>query len=107
MWICCFFSIKKIPASADDLIREMIYPLWDMGIEVGHATRSVAECVTMAARDFDVFTPLLDARFICGISPLYSELVARLGKTVISKNAQRVYTLACPAQSGPAPAVRG
>ena len=30
---------QKIPASADDLIREMIYPLWDMGIEVGHATR--------------------------------------------------------------------
>ena len=84
-----FLFGKKIPASADDLIREMIYPLWDMGIEVGHATRSVAECVTMAARDFDVFTPLLDARFICGISPLYSELVARLGKTVISKNAHR------------------
>ena len=84
-----FLFRGEIPASADDLIREVIYPLWDMGIEVGHATRSVAECVTMAAKDFDLFTPLLDARFICGISPLFSGLMDQLENAVISKNADR------------------
>ncbi|MBW1867506.1 MAG: hypothetical protein JRI38_07165 [Deltaproteobacteria bacterium] len=34
-----FLFHKKIPASANNLIREIIYPLWDMGIEVGYATR--------------------------------------------------------------------
>ncbi|RLC29615.1 MAG: [protein-PII] uridylyltransferase, partial [Deltaproteobacteria bacterium] len=84
-----FLFREKIPASADNLIREIIYPLWDMGIEVGHATRCVAECATMADDDFDIFTPLLDARFICGISQLYSNLMDRLGKTVISRDRDR------------------
>ncbi|MBW1867505.1 MAG: [protein-PII] uridylyltransferase, partial [Deltaproteobacteria bacterium] len=46
----------------------------------------------MAAKDFDVFTPLLDARFVCGISHLYSNLMDQMGKTVISKNADRFTT---------------
>ena len=70
-----FLFGKRVPAEAENLIREMIYPLWDIGMDVGHATRSIKECLALAANDLNVLTPILDARFICGMSILYSELM--------------------------------
>ncbi len=70
-----FLFEKKVPAVAEDLVREIIYPLWDMGLDVGHATRSIKECLAMARKDFEVLTSILDARFICGISPLFIKLM--------------------------------
>jgi [protein-PII] uridylyltransferase len=70
-----FLFEKKVPRVAEDLVREIVYPLWDMGLDVGHATRSIKECVTMARKDFEVLTAILDARFICGMSPLFIKLM--------------------------------
>lgn len=66
-----------------DLIREVIYPLWDIGFEIGYAIRSLKECIRLAGTDFNILTPLLDARLICGISPLYFELMEQLRWKVI------------------------
>jgi [protein-PII] uridylyltransferase len=73
----------KVPAEAEELIREVVYPLWDAGMEVGHATRSLKESLRLARQDYEVLTSLLDARFICGQSRLYSMLTERLRQTVI------------------------
>lgn len=76
---------KKTPGRAKALVRETIYPLWDLGLEVGHATRSLKECQSLASRDFEVLTSLLDARFVCGISTLYLELMDRLRGKVLAR----------------------
>jgi [protein-PII] uridylyltransferase len=76
---------KKIPDEAKALVQEIFYPLWDMGLQVAHATRSLKECATLASQDFEVLTSLLDARFLCGISSLYSELMGRLRDKVLSR----------------------
>jgi [protein-PII] uridylyltransferase len=73
-----FLFEKKVPRMAEDLVREIIYPLWDMGLDVGHATRSIKECVSMARSDFEVLTSILDARFICGMSPLFMRLMEQV-----------------------------
>jgi [protein-PII] uridylyltransferase len=59
-------------------VREIVYPLWDMGLDVGHATRSIKECVSMARKDYEVLTSILDARFICGMSPLFMKLMDQI-----------------------------
>lgn len=81
---------KKIPAQADALIREMIYPLWDIGMDVGYATRSLKECLQLAADDYDILTPILDARFVCGMSPLFSALMEKLHGSVIRKKSRKI-----------------
>ncbi|MEJ5358964.1 MAG: [protein-PII] uridylyltransferase [Desulfobacterales bacterium] len=73
-----FLFRREVPAGAESLIREMIYPLWDLGLEVGYALRSLGDCLSLAGSDFQILTPLLDARFVCGVSVLYSELLERL-----------------------------
>jgi [protein-PII] uridylyltransferase len=73
-----FLFEKKVPPEAEALVREIVYPLWDIGLEVGHATRSIKECLKMARQDQEVLTSILDSRFICGMSPLYHQLMEQL-----------------------------
>lgn len=79
-----FLFEHKVPPEAEELVRETVYPLWDLGLEVGHATRSIKECVTLARQDYEVLTSLLDGRFICGMSPLYHQLMERLRVKLIN-----------------------
>ncbi len=85
-----FLFEKRVPKEAEDLIREIIYPLWDLGMEVSHATRSIQESIKLAAKELDVFTSILDARFICGVSPLYIELMDRITTRVIKNRSQKL-----------------
>jgi [protein-PII] uridylyltransferase len=82
---------KGVPADVEHLIREMIYPLWDIGMEVGYATRSVKECLRLAGEDFNILAPLLNARFVCGMSMLYSDLMAQLRDKLIRKRSDHIF----------------
>jgi len=54
---------------------------------VGHSTRSIKECVSLSEEDFVILTSVLDARFICGMSILYSELMRQIrGKVIRDKS---------------------
>ncbi len=54
--------------------HRILYPLWDAGLTVGHATRTVTECARHARRDQVIRTALVDARHICGDEGLYRDL---------------------------------
>jgi [protein-PII] uridylyltransferase len=85
-----FLFKKKVPDQAESLIREIVYPLWDIGLEVGYATRSLKECIALSSTDFEILTPLLDARFICGWSHIYSDLTNQLREKVIRKKSRTI-----------------
>ena len=55
----------------------MLYFLWDLGVKVGHATRSIEDCLIEGAKDTTIRTALLDARHIAGDAPLFAEFHAR------------------------------
>ncbi|HKL01089.1 MAG TPA: [protein-PII] uridylyltransferase [Desulfotignum sp.] len=65
------FDTAVVP-EVEAFIQELLYPLWDARFEVGYAVRSIDECIAMAFDRFDILTTVLDARFICGHSLLYS-----------------------------------
>ena len=85
-----FLFKKKVPAEAEGLIQEMIYPLWDIGLDVGYATRSLKECLTLASQDFEILTPILDGRFVCGWSLLFSDLMNQVRKKITAKRSRTI-----------------
>ncbi|MGD9132229.1 MAG: [protein-PII] uridylyltransferase [Desulfobacterales bacterium] len=85
-----FLFKKKVPQEAENLIQEIIYPLWDVGLDVGYATRSLNECLALAGRDYDVLIPMLDARFVCGWSLIYANLLEQLREEIIGKKSQKI-----------------
>ena len=56
------------------ITEKILYPLWDAGLTVGHATRTVTECARHARHDHVIQTALVDARHICGDVRLYRDL---------------------------------
>jgi [protein-PII] uridylyltransferase len=81
-----FLFENKVPVEAEALVREIVYPLWDLGLEVGHATRSIQDCVQWARQDLEVLTSLLDGRFVCGMSLLYHRMMERVREKVLAAN---------------------
>jgi [protein-PII] uridylyltransferase len=57
-----------------DCIEPFITFLWDIGLEVGHSVRSLAECIEQSARDITIETNLLEARLLCGAEDLFAAL---------------------------------
>jgi len=61
---------------AEDLqhkLRELIGILWDIGLEVGHSIRTIAQCLSESA-DITVQTNLLEMRLLNGDARLHDEL---------------------------------
>jgi [protein-PII] uridylyltransferase len=58
----------------ESVIEFILYMLWDMGLKVGHATRSLADCVRLAKQDITIRTAVLEARYLWGDHALYDEL---------------------------------
>jgi len=48
--------------------------LWDIGLEIGHSTRTIADCVREATRDISVATNLMEARLLVGPQRLFSAM---------------------------------
>ncbi len=71
------FITAEAPQPADLRVVEFtLYLLWDLGLRVGHATRSVAECLAAAKSDVTVLTSLLDARPVAGEMRLFDDFAA-------------------------------
>src|SRR5690606_18462142 len=58
-----FLLPYKITPRSEQVVEEILYLLWDMGFKVGHATRSVNECIRLAKGDVTICTALLEARW--------------------------------------------
>lgn len=53
--------------------------LWDIGLDIGHSVRSVAECAEHAAADITVVTNLMEARVIRGCQRLMQQVQEQTG----------------------------
>jgi len=63
----------KSTQQVNDIVESVLYMLWDIGFQVGHATRSLNEVVTQANEDLRTKTSLLEARYLAGAEELFAE----------------------------------
>ena len=70
-------GVKNGADAVDDAIESRLEHwvrlLWDIGLEVGHSVRTLAECAEEARKDITVQTSLLEARQLAGHRQLFSE----------------------------------
>jgi [protein-PII] uridylyltransferase len=77
------FPYKQTP-HGEQLAEYMLYLLWDLGLKVGHATRSIDQCLRHARDDNTILTTLLEARYLCGDMALFAEFRQRFEKEVLA-----------------------
>ncbi|HET7341676.1 MAG TPA: DUF294 nucleotidyltransferase-like domain-containing protein, partial [Methylomirabilota bacterium] len=54
------------------LMQELLYTLWDLGLQIGHSLRSLEDCVAMARTDFPSRTSMQEARLLAGDRRLFA-----------------------------------
>jgi [protein-PII] uridylyltransferase len=82
-----FLLPYKQTAWGEQVAETILYCLWDMGLKVGHATRSVDECIRQAKADMTIRTALLESRYLFGDRLLFDELVTRFDKQIVQGTA--------------------
>ncbi|MGH6726895.1 MAG: [protein-PII] uridylyltransferase [Pseudolabrys sp.] len=82
-----FLLPYKQTAWGEQIAETILYCLWDTGLKVGHATRSVNECIRQAKADMTIRTAILEARFLLGDRNLYDQLVTRFDDEVVRNTA--------------------
>src|ERR1700759_2188479 len=87
-----FILPYKQTAWGEQVAEAILYCLWDMGLKVGNATRSVDESIRQARGDMTILTAILETRFLTGDQGLYDDLVARFDKEVVQDTAAEFVT---------------
>ncbi|MCK5749382.1 MAG: nucleotidyltransferase domain-containing protein, partial [Oricola sp.] len=77
---------KQTPLG-EQLAEYILYMLWDMGLTVGHATRSIDECVRLSKTDTTICTAILDMRYLYGEKGLFDQLETRFFAEVVQNTA--------------------
>jgi [protein-PII] uridylyltransferase len=73
-----FLTPYKMTAWAESVIESMLYILWDLRLKVGHASRTVKDCLRLGREDYTIRTALLEHRFVTGDRNLADQLADRL-----------------------------
>jgi [protein-PII] uridylyltransferase len=79
-----FLLPYKQTAWSESVVEAMLYVLWDLKLKVGHATRSVEDCIREASADMTIRTSLLEARFLFGAKDLFEDLIVRFDREIIA-----------------------
>ena len=79
-----FLSPYKLTGWAESVIESMLYILWDLRLKVGHASRTVKDCLRLGKEDLTIRTALLETRAICGDRALARELDDALWKNLFT-----------------------
>ncbi|TCZ58762.1 [protein-PII] uridylyltransferase [Roseicella aquatilis] len=93
-----FLTDQAAGPRSERVVEFVLYLLWDLGLKVGHATRSIRDCLEEGAKDATIMTALVDARFLTGERPVFDrfcDAFARareqrgLGPFLAAKRAER------------------
>lgn len=80
-------------SSMSVLIQNILYLLWDTGFKVGHATRSITECVKEAKAEQQSKTAMMDARLLAGDEGLFTQFITRFEKHCIQQDQEAFFEL--------------
>ena len=86
------FLLPAKGTGGEGVVETILYVLWDLKLKVGHATRSVEECLKQGRADMTIRTALLEARQVCGDAGLFDELRSRFDRELVAKTAREFVT---------------
>ncbi len=82
-----FLAADPADSSVKIVVETMLYVLWDLKQKVGHATRSVEDCIVQARADMTIRTSLLESRRLSGDEKLFEMLRRKFETRIVAKTA--------------------
>ena len=75
----------RIPRAAESFVKKLLFPLWDLGLDLGHGVRTVSDCVSLSGKDFQVLASLMDARPLAGDAEVFETFRAAFDRKVLKR----------------------
>ena len=72
------------------LVEKILYPLWDLGLEVSCSSRSINECLKMAQSDLHIKTSMIDGRYLDGEYEFFRNLHRLFTKNVLHRKVRKL-----------------
>ena len=72
----------------EEVVRQILYVLWDIGFKVGHACRTVAETIERAESEPMIKTALLDGRCLAGSPALWQQFSSEFLKKSLTRGVE-------------------
>jgi [protein-PII] uridylyltransferase len=82
--LCSSSKKEQLPP----LVEKILYPLWDLGLDVSCSSRSINECMQMARSDLYIKTSLIDGRYLDGEYEFFRNLYGLFTKKVLHRKVQ-------------------
>ncbi|MDG5747861.1 [protein-PII] uridylyltransferase [Qipengyuania sp. XHP0207] len=82
----------KKTAWCEQVVEAMLYLMWDLGLKVGHSTRTLDEAIRLSKSDLTIRTALLEGRYVWGDQELYDEGARRFTSEVVRGNERAFVT---------------
>ncbi len=79
-----FITPWKQTSWCEQVIESILYMLWDLGLKIGHSSRSLDEMVRQAKADLTIRTALLEGRYVWGDEALYEQASQRFHREVVA-----------------------
>ena len=80
-----FLIPGRFNGNLEEITGNILYPLWDAGLTVGHCNRTLKDCVTIMKEDIKARTSLMDMRYLIGDRSLYGEFEDTIYRCAFSK----------------------
>jgi [protein-PII] uridylyltransferase len=74
----CFITEREPNAEDEEFIKAVLYPLWDLRLDLGYGVHSVRQCVNTLGNDLTKTTAFLETRHLWGDQTLWEDLVERV-----------------------------
>ncbi|MEP2550192.1 MAG: [protein-PII] uridylyltransferase, partial [Marinomonas sp.] len=87
-----FITPMKRAPWCEQAIEAMLYILWDLGLKVGHSSRTIDDTLKMAREDLTIRTAQLESRYIWGDQALYDEVAARFWNEIVKGTERKFFT---------------
>ena len=87
-----FLTPQRDAPWCEQVIEAMLYLLWDLGLKVGHSTRTPADMIRMAQGDLTIRTALLEGRYVWGDRALHEDAIGRFIQEVV-KGSERQFVI--------------
>ena len=84
------FLLPERPKSLTDMfIQDALSVFWGFGMEIGHSSRTIKDCVNLAKEDLTIKTSMVETRFLIGDQILYGRFTTSINKKVLQKGVKK------------------
>ena len=73
----------------DTFIQDALSVLWGLSMEIGHSSRSIKDCISLAKEDLTIKTSMIETRFLIGSRNQYERFTSSINKNFLQKGVKK------------------